>query len=192
MMLDPSVQVHPSALCETDHVGPRTRIWAFAHLLVGARVGADCNICDHTFVEDGACLGNNVTVKNGVQIWDRVTVEDDVFIGPNVTFTNDPRPRAFITGVPFELHPTLVRRGATIGANATIVCGTVIGVEALIAAGSVVCSDVPAHALMAGNPARRNGWACTCAVRLPDSLCCASCGRRFELVDEATGLSSAD
>jgi acetyltransferase-like isoleucine patch superfamily enzyme len=98
-------------------------VWAFAHVLEGAVVGAGCNICDHAFIETGARIGNNVTVKNGVQLWDKVVVEDDVFIGPNASFTNDLRPRAFMKKSPEELMSTLVGRGATIGANATIVCG---------------------------------------------------------------------
>jgi UDP-2-acetamido-3-amino-2,3-dideoxy-glucuronate N-acetyltransferase len=186
--LDPSVTVHPRALCETDSVGPRTRIWAFSHLLPGAIVGADCNVCDHTYVEDGARLGDNVTLKNGVQVWHGVTLEDDVFVGPNAVFTNDLRPRAFHKRAPDDVEPTLVRRGATIGANATIVCGITVGTEAFVAAGAVVRADVAAHALVAGNPARRLAWVCTCANRLPESLACDRCGRRFELVDEATGL----
>ncbi|HZD02102.1 MAG TPA: DapH/DapD/GlmU-related protein [Actinomycetes bacterium] len=185
--LDPSVFVHPKGLCESDRVGPRTRVWAFAHVLPGAEVGADCNIGDHAFVEGGARLGNRVTVKNAVLVWDRVTVEDEVFLGPNMVFTNDLTPRVGFRKSRDQLLPTLVRRGATIGANATVVSGTTIGPHAFVAAGAVVVRDVPAHALVAGNPARRTGWMCVCGQRLEASLACA-CGRRYRLVDEEGGL----
>jgi UDP-2-acetamido-3-amino-2,3-dideoxy-glucuronate N-acetyltransferase len=189
--LDPSVFVHPMGLCESDRVGPRTRIWAFAHVLPGAVVGADCNLGDHAFVEGGARIGDRVTVKNAVLLWDRVTVEDEVFLGPNAVFTNVLAPRAGARKAPGELVPTLVRRGATVGANATVVCGVTVGRHAFVAAGAVVARDVPDHALVAGNPARRTGWVCACGQRLDDLLACA-CGRRYRLVDETTGLVAAD
>jgi acetyltransferase-like isoleucine patch superfamily enzyme len=189
--LDPSVFVHPAALVETGSVGARTRVWAFAHVLEGAEVGADCNLCDGVFVEGGARIGDGVTVKNGVQVWDRVTLEDGVFVGPNATFTNDLRPRAFMKHPPSEFLPTLVCRRATVGANATVVCGVTIGEEAFVAAGAVVVRDVPAHALVAGSPGRQLGWVCTCGLRLPDSLVCGECGRRFRLVDDRSGLRTA-
>jgi len=189
--LDPSVEVHPNALCETDSIGPRTRVWAFAHVLPGAIVGADCNICDHTYVESGARLGDNVTLKNGVSVWHGVTLEDDVFVGPNAVFTNDLRPRSFRKRTSDDVDPTVVKRGATIGANATIVCGSTIGTEAFVAAGAVVRGDVAAHALGAGNPARRRAWVCTCGRRLTEELSCPECGCRFRLVDDAAGLVPA-
>ena len=179
-MTGADVFVHPDGRCESDQVGQRTRVWAFAHVLAGAVVGSDCNLCDHTYVEAGAVIGDGVTVKNGVQVWYGVTLEDDVFVGPNATFTNDPRPRAAIKKGEAELVPTLVRRGATIGANATVVCGTTIGEEAFVAAGAVVTTDVPAHGLVAGSPARLIGWVCTCGERLPDDWACPVCGRKFE------------
>jgi UDP-2-acetamido-3-amino-2,3-dideoxy-glucuronate N-acetyltransferase len=182
---DPSVFVHELALCESDDLGPRTRVWAFAHVLPGASIGADCNVCDHAFVEGGAVLGDSVTVKNNVLVWDGVTVEDEVFLGPNVVFTNDPRPRvAFKKGREAWL-PTLVCRGATIGANATIVCGVTIGRWAFVGAGSVVTGDVPDHALVVGNPGRRIGWACECGRTLPDDLAC-ECGRCYRLTEYGT------
>src|SRR5919204_1770129 len=147
--LDPSVFVHPLALCESDRIGPRTRIWAFAHVLPGARVGADCNLGDHAFVEGGARLGDRVTVKNAVLIWDKVTVEDDVFLGPGMAFTNDLTPRVGFRKAPEELVATLVRRGASVGANATVVCGVTIGEPAFLAAGAVLTRDLPAYALAA-------------------------------------------
>ena len=178
MATDPSVFVHPQALCESDDVGPRTRIWAFAHVLPGARIGADCNVCDHAFVEGGAVVGDAVTIKNNVLLWDGVTVEDEVFLGPNAVFTNDPRPRAASKKGREAWLPTLVRRGATVGANATVVCGVTVGRWAFVGAGAVVVADVPDHALVVGNPARRIGWACECGERLPDDLVCA-CGRAW-------------
>lgn len=174
------VRVHPRGLCESDDVGAGTRVWAFAHVLAGARVGRDCNICDGAFVEDGAVLGDNVTVKNATLVFSGVTCEDDVFLGPNVLFTNDLRPRAAIKRTGDALLPTLVRRGATLGAGVVVVCGTEIGEHAFAAAGAVVTSSVPAHALVAGNPARRRGWVCACGERLDADLRCAACGSRHE------------
>ena len=146
------VFVHDRALCESDQIGGGTRIWAFAHVLEGARIGSDCNICDGVFVEDEAVVGDRVTVKSGVQIWNGVELEDDVFIGPNATFTNDrfPRSRQWLGGYP----RTIVRRGASIGANATILPGVEIGTGAMVGAGAVVTRDVPAGATVVGVPAR--------------------------------------
>jgi acetyltransferase-like isoleucine patch superfamily enzyme len=175
------VYIHPLALCESDDVGAGTRVWAFAHVMNGAHVGVDCNICGHAFIETGASVGDRVTVKNGVMIWDRVTVDDDVFLGPGVTFTNDLTPRAAVKKHGDELVPTYVRSGATIGANATIVCGVTVGAFAFVAAGAVVTSDVAPHRLVAGNPAVPLGWACTCGRRLPATLVC-ECGHAFESV----------
>jgi UDP-2-acetamido-3-amino-2,3-dideoxy-glucuronate N-acetyltransferase len=186
--LDPSVFVHPMGLCESDRVGPRTRIWAFAHVLAGAVIGADCNLGDHAFVEGGARIGDRVTVKNAVLVWDRVTVEDEVFLGPNVVFTNDLVPRVGWRKAPEQLVATLVCRGATVGANATVVCGVTIGRYAFVAAGAVVVGDVPDHGLVAGNPARRIGWVCACGRRLDQVLVCA-CGRRYHLDDETSELA---
>jgi acetyltransferase-like isoleucine patch superfamily enzyme len=174
-----TVFVHPKGLCESDEVGDGTRIWAFAHVLKGAVIGRDCNIGDHAFIEGGARIGDRVTVKNAVLIWDLVTVDDDVFLGPNMLFTNDLWPRAARHKSRDELAPTHVCRGATIGAGATIVCGTTIGASAFVAAGAVVTKDVAAHALVAGNPARRVGWVCRCGTRLPEHMAC-TCGRRYE------------
>jgi len=172
------VHVHPQALCETDLVGPGTRIWAFAHLLPGARVGAGCNVCDHVFIEGGAVVGDRVTIKNASLIWDGVTIEDEVFVGPRVTFTNDLRPRVGHPVPDGEFVPTLVRRGASLGANVTVVCGVTIGSYAMVAAGAVVHRDVPDHVLVAGVPARPIGWVCVCARSLDDGLTC-ECGRRY-------------
>jgi UDP-2-acetamido-3-amino-2,3-dideoxy-glucuronate N-acetyltransferase len=178
--LDSSYFVHECALCETREVGRGTRIWAFAHVMDGARIGSHCNIGDHAFIESGAVVGNRVTVKNNVLIWDRVTIDDEVFLGPNVVFTNDLTPRAAIKKSQSELLATRVLFGASLGANSTVLCGITIGSFALIAAGSVVNRDVPAHALMAGNPSRQIGWACRCGLTLDSEYSCL-CGRRYEL-----------
>jgi acetyltransferase-like isoleucine patch superfamily enzyme len=189
MPRDPSVFIHEKALCESENIGPRTRVWAFAHVMAGARVGADCNIGDHAFIETGAIIGDRVTVKNSVLVWDKVVVEDEVFLGPNMVFTNDLMPRAAFKNPPESFLPTLVRRGASIGANATIVCGVTLGEQAFVGAGSVVTRDVAAHALVVGNPARRHGWMCSCGEKLPGTLRC-SCGRAYAVVSEAAGLRS--
>jgi acetyltransferase-like isoleucine patch superfamily enzyme len=159
-------------------------VWAFAHILPGAIVGRDCNICDHAFIEGGVVLGDRVTVKNRVLLWDGVTVEDDVFLGPGVTFTNDLRPRR--TDAPFAPVPTVVRRGASLGASVTVVCGVEIGEAAFAAAGSVITRDVPARVWVAGVPATMKGYVCDCGNPLNDELCC-SCGHRYE-GDGAGGL----
>ena len=147
---------HPNAIVESPNVGNNTRVWAFAHILPKARIGEDCNICDSVFIENDVVLGNRVTVKCGVQIWDGVTVEDDVFIGPNATFTNDPFPRS--KKRPEKYATTVIRRGASIGANATILCGLEIGRNAMVGAGAVVTRSVPPNAVVVGNPARIMGY----------------------------------
>lgn len=182
--------VHPQAINESTSVGGGTRIWAFAHVMKGTVVGAHCNIGDHAFIETGAVLGNGVTIKNGVSVWDGVTLEDYVFVGPNAVFTNDLWPRSPRNPVVSQryatkqwLAGTLVKVGASIGANATILAGTVIGRYALVAAGAVVTRDVPDHALVVGAPARRVGWVCACGYRLPkDDLVCSECGRQYRMV----------
>ena len=185
--MHPTVYVHPNGLCESSQVGPRTRVWAFAHVLPGAVIGADCNICDHAYVEGAVRVGDGVTVKNGVLLFDGVVVENDVFLGPNATFTNDRAPRATVKKSPDELLPTVVRQGATVGANATVICGVTIGTGAFVAAGAVVTGDVAAHALVAGNPARRIRWVCWCGERLAASLVC-SCGKSYQVISEQEGL----
>jgi sugar O-acyltransferase (sialic acid O-acetyltransferase NeuD family) len=148
--------VHPLALCESRNLGPRTRVWAFAHVLPGARVGSDCNICDHVFVENDVVVGDRVTIKSGVQLWDGMRVEDDVFIGPNATFTNDRFPRS--RRRPDKFATTVIEAGASIGANATILPGITIGAGAMVGAGAVVVQPVPPRAIVVGNPARILGY----------------------------------
>lgn len=149
--------VHPNGICESQHIGDNTRIWAFAHVLAGAQVGAECNICDGVFIENDVIIGDRVTIKCGVQVWDGITIEHDVFIGPNATFTNDQFPRS--KDYPEHFQRTLVRKGASIGANATMLPGIEIGQNAMIGAGSVVTKNVPANAIVVGNPARISGYA---------------------------------
>ena len=151
-MTDKEFYVHPTALVATKYIGKGTRIWAFANVQQDASIGADCNICDHCFVERNVVVGDRVTVKNGVSLWEGVVLEDDVFVGPNAVFTNDIRPRSKVYHD--ELDKTLVKQGATIGANATIVAGHTIGRYAFIGAGAVVTKNVPDFSLWYGNPAR--------------------------------------
>ena len=143
---------HPQAIVESASIGRGTRVWAFAHVLPGAVLGEDCNVCDHVFIENDVIVGNRVTIKCGVQLWDGTRLEDDVFVGPNATFSNDPLPRSkqYLDG-----HPqTIVRQGASIGANATILPGLTIGEHAMVGAGAVVTRPVPPYAVVVGNPAR--------------------------------------
>jgi len=185
-----NVFVHPTAQVETVDVGEGTRIWAFAHVLPGAHVGKDCNIGDHCFIEGGARVGDNATVKNGNMLWEGVTLEEGVFVGPHVFFTNDLYPRSQrlpevrnrYASKESWLVPTLVRRGASLGAGAVILAGVTVGELAMVAAGAVVTKDVPPHALVVGAPARARGWVCQCGrplrFRHGDSTC-QSCGAHF-------------
>jgi acetyltransferase-like isoleucine patch superfamily enzyme len=177
---------HPTALVESETIGEGTRIWAYAHVLPGARVGANCNIGDHAFVESGAVLGNNITLKNHVCVWEGVTLENDVFVGPHVAFTNDRYPRSPRMPQVREryaekdrwLVQTVVEQGCSIGANATILPGVRLGRYCVIAAGAVVTKDVEPFALMMGAPARRVGTVCVCGqpLAVPSvSGSCANC-----------------
>ncbi len=154
---------HELAVVETSRIGRGTRVWAFAHLLPGSRVGEGCNICDHVFIENDVVVGDRVTIKSGVQLWDGVTLEDDVFVGPNATFTNDPFPRS--GQPPPQFLRTLVKRGASIGANATILPGLTVGEHAMVSAGAVITRNVPANAIVAGNPGHIVGYVASGADR---------------------------
>lgn len=149
--------IHSHALVESPHIGAGTRVWAFVHILPGARIGRDANICDHVFIENDVEVGDRVTIKCGVQLWDGVRIEDDVFIGPNVTFSNDAFPRS--KQRPEQFVQTRVRKGASLGSNATVRPGITIGAHAMVQDGAVVTRDVPAHAIVAGNPAHVIGYA---------------------------------
>lgn len=143
---------HPLSDCQNQNIPVNTNIWQFCVVLPKAQIGENCNICSHCFIENDVKIGNNVTVKSGVQLWDGITLEDDVFIGANVSFTNDRYPKS--KNKNWKLEETKVRRGASIGAGSTILCGIEIGEESMIGAGSVVTKDVPAGELWMGNPAR--------------------------------------
>jgi UDP-2-acetamido-3-amino-2,3-dideoxy-glucuronate N-acetyltransferase len=174
---------HAASLVETDQVGAGTRIWAFCHVLAGAVIGRGCNLGDHCFVEGGVVIGDDVVIKNGVSIWHGVTIENGVFVGPNVAFANDLVPRAKVYLPTYDR--TLLCEGASIGANATLLCGITIGRFALVGAGAVVTSDVPDHGLVVGNPARLRGSVCRCGQRLAFSAQQArcACGRAYRQAD---------
>src|SRR5512136_103724 len=158
--------IHPTAIVdEPVEIGEGTRIWHFSHVISGAKIGRDCMIGQNAFISSGAILGNNIKIQNNVSIFDGVILEDDVFCGPSMVFTNVFNPRSFISRKK-EFRETVVKRGATIGANATIVCGYTIGCYALVGAGAVVTREVPDYAVVYGNPARVRGWACQCAVSI--------------------------
>lgn len=181
-MTKPSAFLHPHALVDNGAVvGAGTRVWAFAHVLKGAVVGEDCNICDHTFIEGNVVIGDRVTVKCGVYLWDGLVIEDDVFIGPSATFTNDKFPRS--KQYPPEYLRTVLKKCASIGANATILPGLTIGQGAMVGAGAVVTKNVPDFGLVLGNPARLAAWLCPCGERVPhldnSEQASCSCGRIF-------------
>ena len=180
--------VHQSSYVDEGAViGAGTRIWHFCHIMPGAVIGERCNLGQNVVVMPGVRLGNNVKVQNNVSLYEGVTLEDDVFCGPSCVFTNVTNPRSHVSRR-HEYQPTLVRRGSSIGANATIVCGVTLGEFCFIGAGAVVTSDVPANALMVGVPARRVGWMCQCGERLGGSGAerrCEACGTAYR---ESGGL----
>lgn len=147
-----SIQIHPLSDVQCEQIGLGTRVWQYVVIFKNAIIGADCNICSHCLIENDVIVGDRVTIKSGVQLWDGLRVEDDVFIGPNVTFTNDLKPRSKV--YPEAFVGTLIKQGASIGANSTILPGVVIGVGAMVGAGSVVVNSVPDHCVVAGNPSR--------------------------------------
>ena len=187
--------VHPTALAESREIGAGTRVWAFSHILEGARVGENCNIGDHCFIESGAVVGDNVTLKNGNMVWEGVHLADGVFVGPNVFFTNDLHPRsprlpqahARYAEKEKWLVPTRIERGAALGAGAVILAGVTVGEYATVGAGAVVTKSVAPHALVVGNPARQIGWVCRCGKGLKFQRRrgkCAECGGSFSLTKE--------
>jgi acetyltransferase-like isoleucine patch superfamily enzyme len=180
------VKTHPQALVDPGAVvGARTRVWAFAHVCDGAVIGEDCNLCEHTFFEKGVRVGNRVTIKWGGYLCEEAVLEDDVFVGPGVAFTNDLRPRS--KKYPDRFLKTHLQQGCTVGSNATLLPVT-IGPWAMVAAGAVVTRDVPAHALVRGNPARLVGWVCRCGEKLnfKNTSAVCVCGRRFEKNSETS------
>ena len=180
--MEKSYFVHPTAVVdEPVDIGPGTQIWHFSHVMSGAKIGDHCLIGQNVFIGSGAVLGNRIKIQNNVSVYDSVILEDDVFCGPSMVFTNVLNPRSFISRKK-EFRQTLIRMGATIGANVTLVCGHTVGQYAFVGAGSIVTNDVPDYALVYGNPGRVQGWVCQCAepltFRSGRSLCKA-CGKRY-------------
>jgi UDP-2-acetamido-3-amino-2,3-dideoxy-glucuronate N-acetyltransferase len=184
--------IHESAYVdEGARIGAGTKVWHFCHILGGAVIGERCSLGQNVVVMNGTRIGNNVKIQNNVSVYEGVIIEDDVFCGPSMVFTNVINPRSHVSRKD-EYKTTLVRRGASIGANATVVCGVTLGEYTFIGAGAVITKDVPAFALMAGVPARRIGWMCQCGVRLPDTgaATCAACGTRY--VTAGGGIARAE
>jgi UDP-2-acetamido-3-amino-2,3-dideoxy-glucuronate N-acetyltransferase len=180
---------HDSAIVEDASIGEGTKIWHFAHVRSGAKIGKNCNIGKGVYIDTDAVIGDNVKIQNFVSVYKGVTIEDDVFVGPSVTFTNDKHPRAFQWSDE-DLVNTLIKKGASIGANSTIVCGNTIGKYAMIGAGSVVTKDVPDHNLFIGAPAKLHGYICFCGRKLEKNVDengksrffeCAHCGKKVEV-----------
>ena len=180
--------VHPSSYIDRDvSVGDGTRVWHFSHVMSGARIGRNCNIGQNVFIGRNVTVGDNVKIQNNVSVYEGVTLEDDVFVGPSAVFTNVLTPRsAFPRNRPSDFQKTVVRRGATIGANATVMCGTTVGVCAFIGAGSVLTRDAPDYALMMGVPARVTGWTCACGRKIvfneQNRAQCIACRRKYASV----------
>ncbi len=178
--------IHESSYVDDGaEVGAGTRIWHFCHVMPGARIGRDCSLGQNVVVMNGVRIGNNVKIQNNVSVYEGVELEDDVFCGPSMVFTNVINPRSAVSRK-HEYQRTLVRRGATIGANATVVCGVTLGEYSFVGAGAVVTRDVEPFALVVGMPARRVGWMCRCGEQLADSGAgtCESCGTRYERAPE--------
>ncbi|MHC4713022.1 MAG: acyltransferase [Planctomycetota bacterium] len=179
--------VHPTSIVEENvEIGPRTRIWHFCHVVGPCSIGADCNIGQNVFIARNVQIGRNVKIQNNVSVYEGVILEDDVFCGPSMVFTNVMNPRAFVSRKD-EYRQTRVKKGATIGANATVVCGVTIGAFAFVGAGAVVTRDVPDFALAYGNPARREGWVCRCGEKLDiaeDAGKCRRCSMEYEMSGE--------
>jgi UDP-2-acetamido-3-amino-2,3-dideoxy-glucuronate N-acetyltransferase len=182
--------VHPSSFVDEGcEIGEGTRIWHFSHVMPGARIGRHCNIGQNVVISPDVVIGDNVKIQNNVSVYTGVVLEDDVFCGPSMVFTNVINPRSHVSRKD-EYQRTLVRRGATLGANCTVVCGYTIGRFAFVGAGAVITRDVPDHALVVGNPARVTGWMCACGAKLasgatvPAEAACGACGQRYRKLRE--------
>lgn len=186
--------IHPTAIVdEGAQLGEGTRVWHWVHVCGGARIGARCVLGQNVFVANDVVIGDNVRIQNNVSVYDAVTLEDDVFCGPSMVFTNVYNPRSHVSRKS-DYRRTLVKRGASIGANATVVCGYTVGEFAFIGAGAVVTGDVPAYALMIGVPARRAGWMCQCGERLPSGegeLRCTKCGDTYRITRDKCEATKA-
>jgi UDP-2-acetamido-3-amino-2,3-dideoxy-glucuronate N-acetyltransferase len=179
-----AVFIHSSAVIDADvEIGEGTKIWHFTHVLSGSRIGANCVLGQNVMIGPNVSIGSGCKIQNNVSLFEGITLEDDVFCGPSMVFTNVLLPRAHVSRR-HEFLPTIVRRGASIGANATIVCGHVIGAYAMVGAGAVVTREVPAHALVAGNPARRLGWVSRSGERLGPDLVCPRTAEHYRLDGE--------
>lgn len=189
-----AVSIHPTAIVdEGASIGDGSRVWHWVHVCGAARIGTGCSLGQNVFVGNDVVIGNNVKIQNNVSVYDAVRLEDDVFCGPSMVFTNVYNPRSSITRKD-EYRQTTVRKGATLGANSTIVCGVTIGEHAFVAAGAVVNRDVAPFALMGGVPAKRLGWMCLCGVRLPSEtshVTCTACGREYDVDAETCRPVSA-
>lgn len=173
------IYIHPSAnVSDTAKIGEGSKVWINVQIREHATIGTDCIISKDVYIDHAVKVGNRCKIQNSVSVYNGVTIEDEVFVGPNVAFTNDKVPRAFNTE--WKVTPTLVQRGASIGANATVVCGIVIGHYAMVAAGSVVTKTVPSNALVMGNPARIVGYVCQCGNKLDNNGVCNACGETTE------------
>lgn len=178
--------IHPTAIIDDgSEIGAGTRIWHWCHIMKDVIIGDDCNIGENSFIESGVKIGNRVKIKNNVAIYTGVECEDDVFLGPNCVFTNVVNPRSYIERKA-EFKKTVIKRGATIGANATIVCGHDVNEYAFVGAGSVVVRDVPAYTMVVGNPARFHSYVCKCGVKLDEQLRCKACNAKYEKMEDGT------
>lgn len=177
------IYIHDTAeVSPQADIGEGTKIWNQAQIREGSVIGENCIISKNVYIDEGVHIGNRVKIQNNVNVYKGVTVEDDVFLGPSMTFTNDFYPRAFSHG--WKITETLVKEGASIGANATIVCGNVVGRYAMVGSGSVVTKNVPPHALVVGNPAKQIGWVCKCGNKLNADCECEACGKRYRRTEE--------
>jgi len=174
------MDIHPASDIQSKNIGAGTFIWQYTVVLFGATVGNNCNINSHCFIENDVIIGDRVTIKCGVYVWDGITIEDNAFIGPNVTFINDKYPRSKQS---FDLLRTVVKRGASVGGNSTLLPGITIGEYALIGAGSVVTKNIPNNTVWVGNPARQKAYVCNCGQKLDKTLHCRQCNSHYRLVN---------